>query len=138
MLALAHDVVETLGRWPAVLSSCGCPQERRLEVRLALIFNAYVAKPLSTHPSIEFFDAIACKTKMKALRARTTSTNSAARPGCFNTTMVLADSGSTVQPGGLPAAHFFSKLHALGLHMKPVEGRTVFFHTPAKSIFNER
>ena len=42
MLALASDVVKILGRWPAVLSSCGCPQERRLEVRLALILNAYV------------------------------------------------------------------------------------------------
>ena len=31
MLALAQDVVDTLGRWPVVLSSCNCPQERRLE-----------------------------------------------------------------------------------------------------------
>ena len=85
MLALAQDVVDTLGRWLVVLGSCNCPQERRLEVRLALIFNAYVAKPLSTHPSIEFFDAIVCKTKMKALRARTTSTNSAAQPVLFLT-----------------------------------------------------
>ena len=71
MLSLAHDVVENLGRWPAALSSCGSPKERRLEVRLALlIFNSSVAEPLSTHPNIEFFNAIACKREMKALRAR--------------------------------------------------------------------
>ena len=51
--------------------------------------------------------------------------------------MVLANSASAVQPGGLPATHFFSKLPALALHMKPVEGKAVYFHTPAKSIFKE-
>ena len=45
MLAFAQAVVDTLGRWPVVLGSCNCPQERRLEVRLALIFNAFVAEP---------------------------------------------------------------------------------------------
>jgi hypothetical protein len=81
MLALAQDVVDTLGRWPVVLGSCNCPQERRLEVRLALIFNAYVAKPYSTHPMMEFFEAIACKTKLKALRVRSMFVTSAAQPG---------------------------------------------------------
>ena len=65
MLALAQDVVDTLGRWPVVLGSCNCPQERRLEVRLALILNAYVAKPYSTRPRMESSEAIACKTKLK-------------------------------------------------------------------------
>ena len=132
MLALASDVVKSLGCWPAVLSSCGCPQERRLEVRLALILNAYVAKPLCTHPRMEFVDAIACKTRIKALR------DSAAKPGCFDSSMPPADSANAVKPGVLPASEFFSKLHALGLHIKPVEGRTVFFHTPAKSVLQER
>ena len=52
--------------------------------------------------------------------------------------MVLADSASAVQPGGLLAAHFFSKLHAFGLHIKSVECRAVFSHTSAKPVFKER
>lgn len=80
MLALAQDVVNTLGRWPVVLNSCNCLQERPLEVRLALIFNAYVAKPCSTHPRMEFFEAITWKTKLKVLRVRTMSATSAAQP----------------------------------------------------------
>ena len=84
MLALAQDVVDTLGRWPVVLGSCNCPQERRLEVRLALIFNAYVAEPYSTHPRMEFFEVIACKTKLKALRERMMSATSAAQPGLID------------------------------------------------------
>ena len=60
MLALASDVVKILGRWPAVLSSCGCPQERRLEVRLALILNAYVAVSI-LYPSILFLYRISLR-----------------------------------------------------------------------------
>ena len=84
MLALAQDVVDTLGRWPVVLGSCNCPQERRLEVRLALIFNAYVDKPYTTHPWLEFFEAIACKTELEALRVRTMLATSAAQPGLID------------------------------------------------------
>ena len=119
MLALAQDVVYTLGRWPVVLSSCNCPQERRLEVRLALIFNAYVAKPYSTHPRMKFFEVIACKTKLRALREITMSATSAAQPG-------LSD-----------IALWIRILRRLALHIRPVDGRDVFFHAPAKSMLQE-
>ena len=120
MLALAQDVVDTLGRWPVVFASCSCPQERRLEVRLALIFNAYVAKPYSTHPRMKFFEVIACKTKLRALWEMSMSATSAAQPD-------LSD-----------IASWTWILQALGLHMRPVDGRDVFFHTPAKSMLQER
>ena len=91
---------------------------------------------------MEFFDAIACKTKIKALRtvlhSLVASADSAGQRDGFDSSMVLADSANAVQPGVLPASDFLSKLHALGLHIKPVEGRTVFFHTPAKSVLQER
>ena len=45
MLDLATDVVSTLGRWPTHLFPRECPQERRLEVRVARVLNAYLAKP---------------------------------------------------------------------------------------------
>ena len=119
MLALAQDVVDTLGRWPVVLSSCNCPQERRLEVRLALIFNAYLAKPYSTHPRMKFFEVIACKTKLRALR-----------DGFWVT--------SAAQPGLSEIALWTRFLQMLSLHIRPVDGRDVFFHTPAKSMLQER
>ena len=90
---------------------------------------------------MEFFDAIACKTKIKALRtvlhSLVASADSAGQRDGFDSSMVLADSANAVQPGVLPASDFLSKLHALGLHIKPVEGRAEFFHTPAKSILKE-
>ena len=139
MLALAQDAVDTLRRWPVVLSSCDCPQERRLEVRLALILNAYVAKPHSTHPRREFFEAVACKAKLKALRGRTMPGTSAAQPGFIDmgTVTQLAAPVSAVRPGELPAARWHSKLQALGLHIRPVEGKDIFAHTPAKTILKE-
>ena len=118
MLALAQDVVDTLGRWPVVLSSCNCPQERRLEVRLALIFDAYLAKPYSTHPRMKFFEVIACKTKLRALRDRSWVT-SAAQPDLFDISL------------------WSKTLQMLSLHIRPVDGRDVFFHTPAKSMLQE-
>ena len=36
------------------------------------------------------------------------------------------------------AACWLARLRALGLHMRPVDGRDVFSHTPAKSILKER
>ena len=148
MLALAQDVVGTLGRWPVVLGSCNCPQERRLEVRLALLFNAYVSKPFSTHPRREFFEAIACKTKLKALRERSLSATSAAQPGLIDIVSSAArpalSATSASQPcvsatsAAQPAARWLCRLRGLGLHMRPMDGRDVFSHTPAKSILQER
>ena len=73
MLDLATDVVSTLGRWPTHLFPRECPQERRLEVRVALVLNAYLAKPYSTHPKDEFFDTISHKKRLQALRRQTSS-----------------------------------------------------------------
>jgi hypothetical protein len=127
MLALAQDVVDTLGRWPVVLGSCDCPQERRLEVRLALIFNAYVAKPYSTHLRMEFFEAIACKTKLKALRVRIMSATCAAQPGLIDIVSSAEQLGVSATSAAQPAARWLSRLCALGLHVRPVEGRDVFY-----------
>ena len=80
MMALANDVVQSLGRWPLVLRSDACPQERRLETRLALVLNAYIAKPMSTHPASEFFAAIECKQRLHALRRAQQGADSAAQP----------------------------------------------------------
>ena len=91
---------------------------------------------------MEFFDAIACKTKIKALRtvlhSLVASADSAGQRDGFDSSMVLADSANALQPGVLPASDFLSKLHALGLHIKPVEGRAVFFHTLARLMLQER
>ncbi len=65
------------------------------------------------------------------------SATSAAQPGFIDTSTVLADAASALQPGGLPAARWLSKLHALGLHVRPVEGKDVFSYTSAKSILKE-
>lgn len=148
MLALAQDVVDTLGRWPVVLGSCNCPQERRLEVRLALIFNAYVAKPYSTHPQMEFFEAIACKTKLKALRERIMSATSSAQPDLIDIASSAARPGLSATSAPEPccsassaaqtATGWLSRLRALRLHMRPVDGRDVFSHTSAKSMLQER
>ena len=80
---------------------------------------------------MEFFEAIACKTKkLKALRDIVSSLSDidifAARPGL------------TATSAAQRAACWLSELRALGLHMRAVDGRDVFFHTPAKSMLQER
>ena len=119
-----------------------------MEVRLALIFNAYAAKPYSTHPKMEFFEAIACKTKLKALRVRNMSATNAAQPGLIDIASSAARPGLSATSASQPclsatsaaqhAACWLARLRALGLHMRPVDGRDVFSHTPAKSILKER
>ena len=44
---------------------------------------------------------------------------------------------SAAQPDLSDIASWTWILQALGLHARPVEGRAVFFHTPAKSILKE-
>ena len=137
MLAPARDVVSTSGRWPSVLSSCECPQERRLEARLALIFNAYVAKPYSTHPAKEFFAAIACKKKLQELRKGFNFVTSAAQPGLTHAATHSIESVSAAQPDAVSALRWRCKLHEWSLQVKAVEGDDVFSHTPSKSILKE-
>jgi hypothetical protein len=88
-------------------------------VRLALVLNAYVAKPHSTHPKEEFFDAISHKKRLQALRQRATTVSSAAQPVNFT---------------GDAAIHLCGKLRELGLDVRPVDAEQVFRHTPSKTI----
>ena len=124
MLALASDAVNTLGRWPVSLPPGLCAQTRRLEVRLALVLNAYMSKPLSTHGRKEFFDAIRYKRQIRALRS------SALQPAPYDRTRSAAQPA----PDSAAAARWRSKLRELGLDIKPVEGKQVFCHTPSKTI----
>ena len=68
---------------------------------------------------MKFFEVIACKTKLRALWEMSMSATSAAQPD-------LSD-----------IASWTWILQALGLHARPVDGRDVFFHTPAKSMLQE-
>ena len=115
VLDLAADVVSTLGRWPASLQPGFCPQERRLEVRLALVLNAYLAKPYSTHPKEEFVDAIRHKKRLQALRRQASSV---AQPA----------------PDADAASRWRGTLRELRLDVIPVEAEHVFRHTPSKTI----
>ena len=45
---------------------------------------------------------------------------------------------SAAQPDLSDIALWTRILQALALHMRPVDGRDVFFHTPAKSMLQER
>ena len=110
MLDLAADVVSALGRWPELLPPGFCPQERRLEVRLALVLNAYMAKPYE-----EFFDAVRHKKQLRALRRQTSSV---AQPA----------------PDVAAAARWRGKLRELGLDVSPVAAEHVFRHRPSKTI----
>ena len=115
VLDLAADVVSTLGRWPASLQPGFCPQERRLEVRLALVLNAYLAKAYSTHPKDEIFDAIRHKKRLQALRHQASSV---AQPA----------------PDADAASRWRGTLRELRLDARPVEAEHVFRHTPSKTI----
>ena len=128
MLDLARDVVESLGHWPQVRLSCDCPQDLRLEVRLALILQAYIAKPSNT------LEASACKAELKAMRQRTMIGFSAAQP---DNTKTLARPVSAEQPDVLTGSRWLSKLRTMNLHIKPIEGKLVFAHAPSKSILKE-
>ena len=93
-----------------------------------------------THPRMKFFEANACKTKLKALRDIASSLSDidifAARPGLTATSAPQPCLSAT--SAAQPAACWLSKLRALGLHMRAVDGRDVLFHTPTKSMLQER
>ena len=87
-------------------------------MRLALVLNAYMAKPYATHPKEEFFDAVRHKKRLRALRHQTSS---AAQPA----------------PDGAAVARWRGKLRELSLDVSPVAAEQVFRHRPSKTISSQ-
>ena len=101
------------------------PSGLSLEVRIALMLQAYIAMPSNT------LEASACKAELKAMRQRTMIEFSAAQP---DNTKTLARPVSAEQPDRESANRWRCKLRTMSLHIKPVNGKLVFARAPSKSI----